>query len=44
MTGSVIGEPTEQYVTDQVKIRQETYGKGYINSRRTPEDIQFIFI
>ena len=42
MTGSVIGEPTEQFVTDQVKIRQETYGKGYINSRRTPEDIQFM--
>ena len=42
MTGSVIGEPTEQFVSDQVKIRQETYGKGYINSRRTPEDIQFM--
>ena len=42
MTGSVIGEPTPGFVTAQVKIRQKTYGKGYIGSTRSNEDIQFM--
>jgi len=42
MTGSVIGEPTDEFVTNQVKIRQQTYAKGLGNSNRTPQDIQFM--
>ncbi len=42
MQGSVIGEPTEEFVTKQVEIRQKTYGKGYIGSTRSNEDIQFM--
>ena len=42
MTGSVIGEPTDEWVTGQVKIRQQTYAKGLGNSNRTPQDIQFM--
>lgn len=28
MRGSIIGEPTDKYVVDQVKYRQQVYGKG----------------
>ena len=42
MTGSVIGENTEEFVSKQVMVRQETYGKGLINTVRTPQDIQFM--
>ena len=42
MQGSVIGEPTEEFVTQQVNIRQKTYGKGYIETTRSNADIQFM--
>jgi len=42
MTGSVIGENTAEFVSNQVRVRQETYGKGLINTVRTPQDIQFM--
>jgi hypothetical protein len=43
MKGSIIGEPTERYVIDQVKSRQKIYGKGIDgNSARTTQDIQYM--
>lgn len=42
MTGSVIGEFTDEFVTEQVKIRQKTYGRGLAKLQRTPQDIQFM--
>jgi len=42
MTGSVIGEFTDKFVTDQVFIRQKTYGRGLTKNQRTPQDIQFM--
>ena len=43
MKGSIIGEPTERYVVNQVKSRQKIYGKGINNnSTRTAQDIQYL--
>ena len=42
MQGSVIGEPTKEFITEQVKIRQKTYGKGLIGTTRSNADIQFM--
>ena len=43
MTGNIIGEPTEQYVVDQVKTRQQVYGKGFeVNTQRSIEEINYL--
>lgn len=43
MKGSIIGEPVDRYVIDQVKTRQKIYGKGIDGtSSRTPQEIQYM--
>ena len=43
MKGSIIGEPTEQFVVDQVKARQKVYGRGIDSSSvRSTQDIQYM--
>jgi hypothetical protein len=41
MTGNIVGESFEQYVKDQIKVRQEIYGSGF-NQNRTPEQINYL--
>ena len=43
MKGSIIGEPVDRYVIDQVKTRQKIYGKGIDGtSTRTPQELQYM--
>ena len=43
MKGSIIGEPVDRYVIDQVKTRQKLYGKGIDGaSARTPQELQYM--
>lgn len=43
MKGSIIGEPTKQFVVDQVKTRQKVYGRGIDSSSvRSTQDIQYM--
>lgn len=43
MKGSIIGEPTKQFVVDQVKARQKVYGRGIDSSSvRSTQDIQYM--
>jgi len=43
MKGSIIGEPVDRYVIDQVKTRQKIYGKGIDGaSARTPQELQYM--
>ena len=41
MVGSIIGEPFDKFVYNQVGIRQSSEFSGY-NSSRTPEEIQYL--
>ena len=41
MTGNIVGEEFEDYVFDQIGLRQSTQGKG-LNSTRTPQDLQYL--
>jgi hypothetical protein len=37
MTGNLLGEPFDEYVRDQIQIRQQLYGSGFNSLRTTPQ-------
>ena len=41
MTGNIIGEEFENYVFDQINLRQSAQGKG-LNSNRNPQTLQYL--
>lgn len=41
MTGNIVGEEFENYVFDQIQIRQSLQGTG-LNSNRTPQQLQYL--
>jgi hypothetical protein len=41
MTGNIVGEPIESYVKDQIKVRQQLYGSGFLGEQRTPEQLNY---
>jgi GH24 family phage-related lysozyme (muramidase) len=42
MTGNIIGEPFEDFVSEQIDIRQSSQFAGYGNTLRTPEQLQYL--
>ena len=42
MTGNLLGEQFDQYVFDQIKVRQELSAAGFGSSLKTPTDIQVL--
>lgn len=41
MTGNIVGEEFENYVFDQIQLRQSLQGAG-LNSNRTPQELQYL--
>ena len=42
MTGNIIGEEIEDFVSEQIDIRQSNQFGGYGNTLRTPEQLQYL--
>jgi hypothetical protein len=42
MTGNIIGEPFEDFVSEQIDIRQSSQFGGYGDTLRTPEQLQYL--
>ena len=42
MTGNLIGEEFDQYVFDQIRVRQATNAKGFGDVKMSSNDIQVI--
>ena len=41
MVGNIVGEPIESYVKEQIKVRQQLYGNGFLGEQRTPEQLNY---
>ena len=42
MIGNIVGQPLNDYVADEINIRQKTHGSGFDNDKRTPEQINYL--
>tara|TARA_R110001592_G_scaffold342236_1_gene631922 strand:- start:671 stop:3844 length:3174 start_codon:yes stop_codon:yes gene_type:complete len=42
MIGNIVGQPLNDYVADEINIRQKTHGSGFDNNLRTPEQINYL--